>query len=103
MRENISGINEHLIDKLVIEIMDYADKANKVLNQIQELVDGTTLYMSSPCGTAFRTSFSALEQNYQTMNQNILNYAKDFVKVKEVYKTQVLNVVDTVNKATGNK
>jgi len=103
MKENINGINSQLIDKLVIEIMDYADKINKIQNQLQELVGDTSTYFNSPSGTEFRKSFKEKEQNYQTMNQNILNYAKDFVKVKQVYNTQILNITDTLNKATSNK
>ena len=98
MKVNTSGINEHQIDKLTIDIMEYADRINKVLNQIQELVNSSGLYLNSESGNTFRENFKLIEKNYQTMNQNILSYASDFVKVKAIYRNQILNIADTLTK-----
>ncbi len=98
MKVNTSGINEHQIDKLTIDIMEYADRINKVLNQIQELVNSSGLYLNSESGNTFRENFKLIEKNYQTMNQNILSYARDFVKVKAIYRNQILNIADRLTK-----
>lgn len=98
MKVNTSGINEHQIDKLTIDIMEYADRINKVLNQIQELVNSSGLYLKSESGNTFRENFKLIEKNYQTMNQNILSYARDFVKVKAIYRNQILNIADRLTK-----
>lgn len=95
---NISGINEQLIDKLAVDIMDYADRINRVLNEIQELVNISSMYANSESNSTFRKQFKEIEKNYQTVNQNILSYAKDFIKVKQIYNNKITDSANELMK-----
>lgn len=94
MDGKVSGVNEAGIDKLALEIIDYADKLNKVFNQLQILVDNTNSYFNSESGDVFRKNMKIHSENYKVLNQNILNYASDFVKVKEFYKKETIKIAD---------
>jgi len=94
MDEKVSGINEIGLDKIALEVVESADKINKILNQIQLLVDGTNSYFLSSSGDEFRKKMSDQASYYQTMNQNILSYASDFVNLKKYYQVKVFEVSD---------
>lgn len=94
MNDRVSGINETGLDKIALEVVESADKINKILNQIQLLVDGTNSYFLSSSGDEFRKKMSDQASYYQTMNQNILSYASDFVNLKTHYQNKVPEMVE---------
>lgn len=98
MNETVSGINEAGIDKIALEVIESADKMNKILNQIQLLVDETNSYFLSSSGNEFRKKMSDQASYYQTMNQNILSYASDFVNLKTYYQSKTEEMMDILQK-----
>lgn len=94
MMENISGVNASGLDRLATDIIDYTDKLNKIFNQLQLLVDETNTYFLSDVGNDFRSKFKEQSYYFQEMNQNILSYATDFVKVNASYSKSSMNMAD---------
>lgn len=102
MNEQISGINESGLDKIALEVIEAADRINKIFNQLQLLVDETSSYFSSPSGDAFRKKMTEQASYYQTVNQNILSYASDFVNLKTIYQIKTNEMVDIFQKPSNN-
>ncbi len=92
-----NGISVDGMDKLMTDILDYADKCNKTLNQISDLVEDTSTYFICESGDKFRDQFSMLKVGNATINKNILSYNEDLMNVKRDYQnrseqgTEILN------------
>ena len=78
------------MDKLMSDILDYADRSNKVLNQIADLVDSTSTYFICESGDKFRDQFSMLKVGNPIINKNILSYNEDLMNVKKDYQNRSL-------------
>lgn len=96
MQEHVNGINEQGLENLAMEIVEYANKANQILNQINLLVDQTSSYFISPEGILYRKKLQEQFMNYQIMCQNILSYANDLVKVKNMYSKKTIDMIDEI-------
>ena len=83
--DNWNGISSTGIDKLMTDILDYADKSNKIINQIDEIVEGTASYFKCDSGDTFRTRFSQFNYEAATINKNILSYNTDLLATKKNY------------------
>lgn len=83
-----NGISQTGIDKLMSDIIDYADKSNRILNQISDLVEDTTTYFSCESGDKFRDQFSMLKVGNAIINKNILSYNEDLMNVKQNYQNR---------------
>lgn len=79
---NSKGINEEKLDKLVIEIYDYADKIKLLLNEVDDLVAETNNFYICDNGNDFRNKFNTLKTNFTIVNGNIISYAEDLVNAK---------------------
>lgn len=99
MRYNKIGIDVDSIDKLVLDIYNYADKISKTLNQISEVVDRTKSFYVSSASNDFRNKFNSFSANFPTINKNIVSYADDLIKLKNRYQTIDEDLTQTVRKA----
>ncbi len=99
--ENWNGISLDGIDKLMSDIMDYADKSNKILNQISDLVSETENYFCCESGDKFRDQFNMLSIASATINKNILSYNEDLMNVKINYQNRTEVGTEILN--SGNK
>lgn len=103
---NVSGVNEIGLDRMATDIIEYADKLNNIFNQLQILVDNSKNYFNSEVNQIFCRNFKKQAEYYQIINQNILSYASDFVKVKQSYKVGAENIADNIlanNRKWGGK
>ena len=94
MNANTVGINEQKIDKLVLDINNYAERINNVLNNMEDLVNSTNSFFLEEVGNEFRNNFKQLSSNFPTVKTNILSYSQDLIKVKLNYQKTVVNIVD---------
>lgn len=93
MNDNdIIGINERRLELLATKIFEYADQTNKIFNQLQSLVDETGNYFISDEGTLFRKKLKQQAIHYYTVNQNLLSYANDFIKLKATYGNRIVDI-----------
>lgn len=102
MSEQVSGISESGLDKIVLEVIESADRINKILNQLQLLVDETNSYFLSNSGSIFRKKMAEQASYYQTMSQNILSYASDFVNLKTLYRNRTTELIDVLQSSSNN-
>lgn len=95
----VSGINEQGIDRLILDIADYAEKIQKNYNLIEELVDSTSNFLKGDIGTNYRNNFTKnFKYNFQTINKNILSYTSDLSLVKRRYQNKVGDIVADFNR-----
>jgi uncharacterized protein YukE len=97
--ENWNGISSTGIDKLMTDFIDYAEKSNKIINQIDEIVEGTASYFKCESGDTFRSRYSQLNYEAATINKNILSYNTDFLAVKSNYGRREEGMVAMANDA----
>lgn len=84
-----SGINEERLDSLVLDIYDYAEKVNQILNSIDELIIKSNTYFKCESADKVRTHYQELDSSSTMLKQNMLNCANDLARVK--YRYQEMN------------
>ena len=97
MQKDVVGFNEEKMNKLIIEIFDYANKVNKIFNQANELIENTKTFYDCESGNKFREKYMTLSDNYKIINQNILSYAKELTTVKKKYTTSGQQIGEDFN------
>ena len=100
--EKWNGISIEGIDKLMSDILEYADKSNRILNQISDLVSETTNYFSCESGDKFRDQFSMLSLGNPTVNKNLLSYDEDLMSVKKNYQARKESGVEILTDGQNN-
>ena len=92
-----NGINIDLIDKLIIDIIEYSDDISKIFNDIDIQVSETLNFVPDDLKKHFNECYSDMSDNYQIVNANILSYSTDYAKVKDAYVTRGINIVKQIN------
>lgn len=99
---DVSGINEEKLESLILDIYDYADKVNQILNNIDELILKSNNYFKSDSSDCVRNRYQQLTFNYTTLKQNMLNCANDLVKVKYRYQNMDSDIKQVALKGISN-
>lgn len=92
-----NGIDTEGVEKVMVNILDYADKANKILNNISLIVSDTEACFNCQSGVDFRGQFELIKSEFTILNKNFLSYNTDFIHViqnyrsREEYGTNILN------------
>lgn len=102
MRYNEIGINIDSIDKLILDIYNYAERVNKTLNQIMDVVDQTKNFYDCEAAQNYRNKFNSFKTNFNVINKNLNSYAEDLIKLKNKYQNVDSNITDTIKKAIMN-
>lgn len=102
MRYNEVGINLDSIDKLILDIYNYAERANKTLNQIADVVDQTKTFYNCDEADNYRNKFNSFRTNFKVVNKNLVSYAEDLIKIKNRYQNVSDEMTQTINKAIAN-
>ena len=79
MRYNEIGINIDSIDKLILDIYNYAERVNKTLNQITDVVDQTKNFYDCEAAQNYRNKFNSFKTNFNVINKNLNSYAEDLI------------------------
>lgn len=102
MQDNLNGVNETSIDKLIMDICDLVERMNGTLNCMDELIDGTANYFVCENAHLFRQSFATVKNNFPIVNQNILEYTTDLVKVKMNYNNRRETIIKELNSSSAS-
>lgn len=102
MRYNEIGINIDSIDKLILDIYNYAERINKTLNQVSDVVDQTKNFYDCETATNYRNKFNDFKTNFSIMNENLKSYAEDLIKLKNRYQNVDSNITEVIKKAITN-
>lgn len=100
--ETQTAINEQLIDHLILNLGEYAEKSNKIINEINALAAGTKSYYECENGDKFRTKCEQITSEKNTLNKNILSYTNDLVKLKAHY-AKVATDISAIIKSAESK
>ena len=96
MRYNKIGVNVDGIDKLILDIYNYAEKINKTLNQITNVVEQTKSFYDCDIANDYRNKFNNFKTNFNIINKNIQSYAEDLIKLKNKYRDVDMNITNDV-------
>lgn len=83
---NWDKMNLDAMDKVMTDIVDYASNANKILGNIDVMIDETKDFFDCECGDSFRTQYHLFKANHATFNKNYLSYNTDFANAKANYR-----------------
>ncbi|MGE5456624.1 MAG: hypothetical protein ACM3O4_05960 [Ignavibacteriales bacterium] len=96
---NLRGINEEGIKKLILNIYDYSEQINTILNSIDDLVNDTKKHFTIDENDSFYTRFSAIKDNFMNVRDNILSYAEEILKAGQNYQEINIDLFNMMNKA----
>lgn len=99
MRYNEIGINLDSIDKLILDIYNYAEKVSKTLNEISDVVDNTKKNYCCDEADSYRKKFNDFKTNFKVVNNNLISYAEDLIKLKNRYQNMSDDMTQSINKA----
>jgi len=102
VRYNEVGINLDSIDKLILDIYNYAERVNKTLNQISDVVDQTKNFYACESADNYRNKFNSFRTNFKVVNKNLISYAEDLIKLKNRYQNMSDEMTQTIKKAIAN-
>ncbi len=83
--ENWNGINTEGVEKIMVDILDYTERANKILNNISVIVADTSTCFDCESGANFRNQFELIKSGFTTFNKNFLSYNTDLMRVVQNY------------------
>ena len=79
---NEAGINAEGLDRVCLEILDYAEQINNRLLAIEDVIYHSANALDCDEATEFRNKFSNLSSNFQVVNQMLQNYTNELQRVK---------------------
>lgn len=97
--ENVIGVNEKKLDLLTKDIIDYADRINGLLNQVNVIYTDIPSYYKSDSGKTYIGKVNNTTNYFAIINQNIISYSRDFVNVKARYQYESIEIADDINRS----
>lgn len=96
---NWDKMDLNAIDKVMTDIVDYANNANKILGNIDVMIDDTKDFFDCDCGDSFRAQYQLFKSNHVIFNKNYLSYNTDFANAKANYRLREEVGVEIMNEA----
>lgn len=96
VNNEINGINNNLIDKLINDVGSYADDLLFILNSIDDNFNGAMNYINCDISVSLKESYEGISSNFKPVNSNILTYGTDYAKIKQAYVSRGLSIVNQV-------
>lgn len=99
MRYTNIGINVDSVDKLILDIYNYAEKINKTLNQISDIMDQTRNNCMLDEINVLVNKFESFKANFPVVNKNLISYANDLIILKNKYQNIDMDLTQKVKMA----
>lgn len=80
-----TGINENKVNQLMLDIYEYEEKINLLLEKISNLMESTTNIYSGFTSDDLRKKYNDFSVNYTNIKNNIHDYSEDLFKIKNNY------------------
>lgn len=96
------SINEEGIDKLTLDILNYYERINSILNEIEELILSSSNCFSCEAMEKLVKKYSGLQNDINNFKYNIQSYTNDLLKVKKIFRQNATLIADDVRKANSN-
>jgi len=100
--EDLISINEEAIDKLVLNLYDYSERINNILNQINDLMNYSSTYFKGQQSNEIIKKYNDLQTSIVNVKQNISSYPADLIKVKNRFRNTASNISMNVRRQTSN-
>ena len=97
--KNLLGINEDGISKIVLEIYDYSERINSILNSIEDNMDEANSSLMINDQKILNNKISLMKDNFLNFKNNILSYSDEMLRVKQGYRQIDENVSSGTTKA----
>lgn len=82
MSDLVIGSSSKKIDESASNIYSCAEKINSLFNQFDELMESTKGFYNCENAEELRSKYFKVRQNFQIVNDNILNYVEKLMTVK---------------------
>ena len=96
---NIVGINEDGINKLIIDIYNTLESIHKTFQGIDELIKRSNECFRLESGDKYRDKYNSLVVSIENMYKNIINYINILNNVKIKY----ININDNISNSIKDK
>ena len=100
--EDLITINEEALNKLVLDLYDYSERVNSILNQISDLVNYSSTYFEGQQSDDIIKKYNSLLETLENLKYNISDYSSDLIKVKNKFKNTSSDLTIEVNRQTSN-
>ena len=100
--EDLISVNEEAIDKLVLDLYDYSERINNVLNQINDLVNYSSTYFKGQISNDIVGKYNSLKISLENFKRNIYSYSSDLVKVKNQFRNRASDLTLEVKRQASN-
>ena len=94
-----SGFTEQSLDKLIVEVYDYASNIKSILNKIEEIMVDSSSCFDCEVAVEVRNKFKAISERFYLVSDNIISYAEDLVQVKSAFYKISSHLSDTTENA----
>lgn len=80
--QELVGVNEDKIDKLVLDLYDYIERINNVLNNIENEMDKTVSCFDCSAGRELYSRFNEQKSIFPIIRENFMKDAELLIKIK---------------------
>lgn len=99
---DLMGINEERIKKMVLNIYDYAEQINTILNSIDDAISEASKCLIIDGNEILQKNFSSVKNNFVYVKSNILSYADELLKAESDYLRTSEEIAIDLRKAAEN-
>ncbi len=103
MSNNVIGINETEINKLITEINDCSNKIKNIFQQINDQISNTKNFYDCKSATTLRNRYYKLDDDYIIVLNNLSSYSRDLLNLKLRYANNISNVSTQIIKDARNQ
>lgn len=102
MGNNVIGINEAEINKLITEINDCSIKVKDIFHKVNDLISSTQNFYECKSATTLRKKYYQLDDDYNVVLNNLSSYARDLINLKSKYANRISNISAQTRKDAKN-
>lgn len=97
INNDINGINNDLLDKLISDIGSYNDDLLLMFNDIDDEFHGALKHIKCDVSRSLKESYEEISNNYKIINSNISSYVTDYANVKQAYLERGISIAKYLN------
>ncbi len=82
MKQDLIGINEGRIDRLILDCYDYIEKLNTILNNISTEISNTSNYLDCEVVNELKRKYEEQKLFYSAFSNHLVAYTEKLLDVK---------------------
>lgn len=92
MSNNISGINEDEIDKLILKISDNSSRIRKLFNEIFDIAEDSIVYSNFKPMNSWRNNIKLLKDDCNIVINDLLTSKSNLQNIKMLYNDKMVEL-----------